>query len=312
MGRIMRNLRRHFTKQEWTHIQHLIRSALKEDIGTGDITTRALIPRARVANAKVIAREEGIVAGLGVSEAVFKQLDQTLRVSQRIKDGTKVSRGLVVMKINGGAASILSAERVALNFLSRLSGIATLTAQFVERIRPLPVQVLDTRKTTPGWRLLEKYAVRIGGGISHRMGLYDQALVKDNHLALLRDENVQTSSSSAGLRDQFWSEIISRLRSQLVKNMAIEVEIQRLIDLPSTLQAQPDWILLDNFVPKELRQAVVLRNQLQPKVFLEASGGITLGNVRQYAQTGVDAISAGALTHSAKGINFSMEIVQAK
>ncbi len=284
-------------------VQRLIKTALKEDIGTGDVTTQTIIPSSKKIQALITVQEPAVVAGSEVAVAVFRTLDPKIQVRVYVEDGKKVKVGERVLQLKGKAGAILSGERVALNFLSRLSGIATLTRQFVEKIQPFQTQILDTRKTTPGWRILEKYAVRIGGGNNHRQGLFDQILIKDNHLDIL-----QRSRKWKGNRKKFWDQLFREIRAKNKKNLVIETEVHTLQDLPYVLANHPDWILVDNFTPSQVKKAVTLRHQIAPDVLVEASGGITLENARQYAQTGVDALAIGRLTHSATGINFSLEI----
>jgi nicotinate-nucleotide pyrophosphorylase (carboxylating) len=224
-----------------------------------------------------------------VARTVFQQIDARLRFRALVSEGERIKPGMALASIRGDGRSILKGERVALNFLQRLSGIATLTAQFVDKVKGTKVAILDTRKTTPGLRALEKYAVRIGGGRNHRFGLYDGILIKDNHLAL-------AGSPAAAVR---------RANARAPRHMRVEVEAATLAQVTAAMQAGADAILLDNMRPAKLRRAVRLVNG---RVFLEASGGVTLANVRAVAATGVDAISIGALTHSAPAIDLSLEV----
>lgn len=266
--------------------------ALEEDIGEGDITTETFVPQELQAFAAIVARERAIVAGAKTAAEVFRRVNPKLHVTIRARDGSAVSGGETILEIRGAAHSILTAERVALNFLQRLSGIATLTAQYVEAAGKHPVQILDTRKTTPGLRALEKAAVLAGGGANHRFGLYDMVLVKDNHLAAASDFS-------------HFAAAIATLRRER-PGVRIEVEADRLEQVRSFLQIEGvDVILLDNMAPSEMREAVALGKK---KVKFEASGGVTLKNVRRIAATGVDYISVGALTHSARAIDLSLEI----
>ncbi len=266
--------------------------ALAEDIGDGDITSSAFVPEHLRANARVVAREKAIIAGTSVATEVFRRVDKDLHVAVLHRDGEEVAPGDVVMELEGKARSLLTAERVALNFLQRLSGIATLTHQFVQAAAHSRVQIIDTRKTTPGLRQFEKAAVLAGGGKNHRFGLYDMVLVKDNHLAM--------TSGLSGLAQK-----IREIRKAHPK-MKIELEADNLeqvrafVDLPGV-----DIILLDNMSPAQLREAVALRKD---HIKFEASGGINLKTVRRVAATGVDYISVGALTHSAHAIDFSLEM----
>jgi len=266
--------------------------AIQEDIGEGDITTEFFVPAGLHASAQIIAREKGIIAGTGTAAGVFHRVDPATRARVIRADSSEVEAGDTVIEIDGLARSILKAERVALNFLQRLSGIATLTRKFVNAADNPRVQILDTRKTTPGLRALEKAAVVAGGGVNHRFGLYDMVLVKDNHL-------IADSGLSA------FAETVRRLRQER-PGVRIEVEADHLEQVRAFLEIdEVDVILLDNMKRTEMREAVALRKN---KVKFEASGDITLKNIRQIAATGVDYISVGALTHSAPAINLSLEI----
>ena len=266
--------------------------ALQEDIGEGDVTTEFFVPANLQASARVRAREKAIVAGTKTAVEVFQRVDPAMHAEIIQADGSDISAGDAIIEIRGSARSILKAERVALNFLQRLSGIATLTRKFVEAAGNDHVKILDTRKTTPGLRALEKAAVVAGGGANHRFGLFDMVLVKDNHLA-----------SQAGL--SALAETVRKLRQERPQ-MRIEVEADRLEQVRTFLQIDDvDVILLDNMKPAQIREAIALG---KGKVKFEASGGITLKNIRQVAATGVDYISIGALTHSARAIDFSLEM----
>jgi len=266
--------------------------AIQEDIGEGDVTTEFFVPAGLHASAQIIAREKGIIAGTGTAAGVFHRVDPATRARVIRADSSEVEAGDTVIEIDGLARSILKAERVALNFLQRLSGIATLTRKFVNAADNPRVQILDTRKTTPGLRALEKAAVVAGGGVNHRFGLYDMVLVKDNHL--IADSGLST-----------FAETVRRLRKER-PGMRIEVEADHLEQVRAFLEIdEVDVILLDNMKRTEMREAVALRKN---KVKFEASGDITLKNIRQIAATGVDYISVGALTHSAPAINLSLEI----
>jgi len=266
--------------------------AIQEDIGEGDVTTEFFVPAGLHASAQIIAREKAIIAGTETATEVFHRVDPATRVRVIRADSSEVEAGDTIIEIDGLAHSILKAERVALNFLQRLSGIATLTRKFVNAADNPRVQILDTRKTTPGLRALEKAAVVAGGGVNHRFGLYDMVLVKDNHL-------IADSGLSA------FAETVRRLRKER-PGVRIEVEVDHLEQVRAFLEVdEVDVILLDNMKRTEMREAVALRKN---KVKFEASGGITLKNIRQIAATGVDYISVGALTHSAPAINLSLEI----
>jgi len=266
--------------------------ALREDIGAGDVTTDFFVPEGGQALGRIIARERAIVAGGQTAAEVFRRLDPQLKVDVLQPDGAALTGGETILEVRGPTRSILTAERVALNFLQRLSGIATLTRQFIDAIGQSPAKILDTRKTTPGLRALEKAAVVAGGGANHRFGLNDMVLVKDNH--------VGATSGFSG-----FAETIRRVR-QARPDIRVEVEVDRLEQVRSLLEIDGiDVILLDNMKPSEMREAVALGRD---KVKFEASGGVTLKKVRQIAATGVDFISVGALTHSARAMDMSLEL----
>ena len=269
-----------------------IAAALKEDIGAGDVTTDFFVPETLHATGRIIVREKAIVAGIGSASEAFRQVDPLTDIQTNCRDGDDVAAGDVIIEVRGLARSILKAERVALNFLQRLSGIATLTREFVNAIGDHPAKILDTRKTTPGLRALEKAAVVAGGGSNHRFGLYDMVLVKDNHLATIR--------GLSSFADQ-----IRQLRQER-PNIRIEVEADGLEQARAFVETPGiDVILLDNMTPAQIREAVALRrNNIQ----FEASGGITLKNVKRVAATGVDYISIGALTNAARAIDIALEM----
>jgi nicotinate-nucleotide pyrophosphorylase (carboxylating) len=270
-----------------------IEIALREDIGPGDITSEAFVPASLLANARIVGREKAIVAGIGTAVEVFRRIDPALKTNVLRADGSEIGPDEPVLEISGAARSILTAERVALNFLQRLSGVATLTREFVTAAANDRVKILDTRKTTPGLRALEKAAVVAGGGGNHRFGLHDMVLVKDNHLACQPDF----------IR---FADTVRRLRVER-PDLRIEVEADDLRQVRAILKAvDVDLILLDNMRPAQLREAVALGKDRPVK--FEASGGVTLKTVRVIAATGVDFISIGALTHSARAIDFSLEI----
>jgi nicotinate-nucleotide pyrophosphorylase (carboxylating) len=275
--------------------QAFIRRALREDIGPGDATSLALIPRAAVAEAVITAQGTGVLAGAAVAAAVFRAVDRKLRIRHLVRDGRRVRRGVRVLTLRGSARSILAAERTALNILQRLSGIASLTARFAAAVQPHRLAILDTRKTTPGMRALEKYAVRCGGGRNHRRGLYDRILIKDNHRCFWR----RAGEARLDLAVQAARRRFPRLE--------VEVEVESAAEMESALAGWPEWILLDNMTPARLRQCV---RRCAGRARLEASGGVRLENVKAIAATGVDAISIGSLTHSAPAADFSLEIVR--
>lgn len=275
------------------HSDILIELALAEDIGEGDVTSLYFIPEERRACAFVAVRKDGVVSGVELAARVFSTVDRELDVEILIADGSRVSSGALLIRVEGSARSILTAERTALNFLQRLSGVATLTAHYVEQIKGTRAQILDTRKTTPGYRLLEKNAVLDGGGGNHRLGLYDRAMVKDNHLVAEGGmEAIETA--------------IHRLKSER-PGVEVEVEADSLEQVRSFLALDGvDHILLDNMSLAQLREAVALRGE-RGKPQLEASGGITLETLRDIAKTGVDFISVGALTHSAPALDIGLD-----
>jgi nicotinate-nucleotide pyrophosphorylase (carboxylating) len=271
-----------------------IAAALKEDIGEGDITTDFFVPETLHATGRIAARENAIVAGTGAAAEVFRQVDPSIDIQIIRPDGDEVVVGDVIIEVRGLAGSILKAERVALNFLQRLCGIATLTRQFVDAIGNHPAKILDTRKTTPGLRALEKAAVVAGGGVNHRLGLYDMVLVKDNHLA--------TFGGLSSFADR-----IRQLRKER-PNIRIEVEADDLEQARAFAEVEGiDVILLDNMTPAQIREAIALRKD---NIQFEASGGITLKNVKRVAATGVDYISIGGLTNAARAIDISLEMTQ--
>ncbi|HAZ32001.1 MAG TPA: carboxylating nicotinate-nucleotide diphosphorylase [Dehalococcoidia bacterium] len=275
-----------------SQIKARVAQALKEDLGQGDVTTDALIPTALSARALILVKASGVLAGIEVAEIVFQQVDPSLIFERLAQDGTRVQAGSIVGVVTGKAAGILKAERVALNFLQRMSGIATETAKYVAAVAGTRARILDTRKTTPGLRLLEKYAVRAGGGQNHRQNLGDGVLIKDNHLAALR-------AGGVGL-----GEGVKRARANVSPHLKIEVEVDTVEQAQIALDAGADILLLDNMGTADMRRAVELA---QGRALTEASGGITLDNVRAVAETGVDFISIGALTHSVKALDISIE-----
>lgn len=282
-------------------VEGLLELALSEDIGPRDLTTRLVVPEEVRARGVLVAREPGVLAGGPVVEAVYRRLSNAVSVRFSLREGESFAAEEVLAQVRGPAAPILTGERVALNFLTRLCGVATRTRQYVEAVRGYDVEILDTRKTTPGWRYLEKYAVRMGGGKNHRMGLYDQVLIKDNHIACLRP---------LGLLAEL-GPLIKETRRLAPPDTVIEVEVQDLEQLRQALTGGPDIILLDNMTPQTLREAVNLVRESLPEAerpLLEASGGVTLENVAQVAATGVDRISIGELTHSAPAVDIALEL----
>jgi nicotinate-nucleotide pyrophosphorylase (carboxylating) len=273
------------------NVHQLIRAALAEDIGDGDVTSLYFVPEESRSSARIVAREPGIVAGVDVAAAVFRAVDPNVTLTIEKQDGESFQRGGSLMTIEGSSRSLLTAERTALNFLQRLCAIATQTHRYVEAVKPHPVKILDTRKTTPGWRWLEKHAVKCGGGTNHRIGLFDMVMVKDNHL--LADDKLDDLQAA-----------IDRVKTDK-PGIRVELEADRLDQVRAFLMLRGvDVILLDNMPPPLLCEAVAL---VQGCVMLEASGGITFDTIKEVAATGVDAISIGALTHSVKALDLSLE-----
>lgn len=277
------------------HVFDLARRALQEDVGAGDITTAALIPAARRAQAAIVSRGDYVVAGGAVARAVYDALDPGVRCEISIPDGRSVGPGQAILTLAGAAASILTGERTALNFMQRMTGIATLTAQFVAKARPYGVVILDTRKTTPNLRALEKYAVRCGGGANHRLGLFDMVLIKDNHRRLwTADAGRSLAGAVAEARRKY-------------PEAPVEIEVETEAELQVVLSAAPpDWVLLDNMTPEQMRRCVAV---CAGRCRLEASGGITLKNIAAVAAAGVNAVSLGCLTHSAPAADLALELL---
>lgn len=273
-------------------LEPLIDRAMSEDIGKGDLTTTLCLPQKLIIEAQIIAQEEGIIAGLEVAELVFKKAGEGIEFKEKVTDGTRVKKGDVIAVINGDARNILSAERVALNFLQRLSGIASITAKFVEAVKPDTAKIYDTRKTTPGWRMLEKYAVKMGGGVNHRFGLYDGILIKDNHIKV-----------AGGI-----TQAVRQIQQGLPAGMKIEVETTDLDEVQEAVNLNVDIIMLDNMELEMIREAVRIIKVAKKGILIEVSGGVNLSNVHKIAATGVDIISIGALTHSPKALDLSLEI----
>lgn len=267
----------------------VVRAALEEDRAFADVTTLATVPADRQAGAALVARTPGVVAGIALAVEAFRQIDPTVRVEVAVHDGEAVERGTVVAAIEGPARAILSAERVALNFVQRLSGVATLTARYVAAVQGTRAEIVDTRKTTPGWRDLEKYAVRCGGGSNHRRDLSDAVLIKDNHLAAC-DGEVRIA--------------VARAKGMAPEGMVVQVECDTLEQVDAALAASAHGVLLDNMSLEDLRESVLTCGG---RCFTEASGGVTLETVRAIAETGVDRISVGALTHSAPALDLALD-----
>ena len=273
-------------------VQRLLDLALEEDVGRGDVTTQAVIEETQEAEAEIVAKERAVVCGLGIVEAVFTRFDWRARVRTHTSDGDRVAPGAVVASVRGPAAALLAGERTALNFLQHLSGVATLTQAFVAAAEGAKLRITDTRKTLPGLRALEKYAVRVGGGVNHRADLASGILIKDNHLALVGSVR----------------EAVRRARTTAPHGLRIAVEVDTLAQLDEALEAGAEGILLDNFQPRDMVEAVKRVRDRAPRTVIEASGGVTLDRIREIAATGVDVVSIGGLTHSARAIDFSCDI----
>ncbi len=273
-------------------VQRILDLALEEDVGRGDVTSAAVIDETQEAEAEIISRERAVICGLGVVEAVFTRFDWRTRVRMKVADGDPVQPGAVVASLRGPAAALLAGERTALNFLQHLSGIATVTQAFVAAAEGAKVRITDTRKTTPGLRALEKYAVRVGGGASHRSDLASGILVKDNHIALVGSVR----------------EAVRRARTNAPHTLRIVVEVDDLDQLDEAIEAGAEGILLDNFQTRDMVEACKRIRERRPQTIVEASGGVTLDRIHEISKTGVDVISVGSLTHSARAINFSCDI----
>lgn len=272
-------------------VRNILHIALEEDIGYGDITTKSIIPEKKSSKAIIISKGNFIVTGIPFVQEILHIIDPDTDLRVYYNDGSRVKKGDIIAEINGRARTILTSERVCLNILQRLSGIATMTKAFVENVKDLNVKIVDTRKTTPGLRFLEKYAVRVGGGHNHRFGLFDGILIKDNHIEALGSI---TKAIEAAKRN-----------NHLLK---VEVEVENINELKEALKAGADVVMLDNMTIEDMREAVRLA---KGKVILEASGNINLANVKAVAETGVDLISVGAITHSAPAVDISMKIISA-
>jgi nicotinate-nucleotide pyrophosphorylase (carboxylating) len=284
-----------FQSYEQAAAETLIGLALAEDLSsTGDLTCAALIRPEETAAVQVVARTDGVLAGSPVGRMVFARLDPAVQWEAHRRDGDLIERGAAVATVSGPLATLLTGERTMLNFMTHLSGVATMTRRFVDAVRGTRAAVLDTRKTLPGWRALEKYAVRCGGGTNHRMGLYDGVLIKDNHLA------AWTESSSI-------ARAVETARQRSPRGIPIEVEVDTLSQLEDALQGKPDIVLLDNMDLDSLSASVRLRDRVAPDVLLEASGGVTLETVAAIARTGVERISVGGLTHSAPALDLAFD-----
>ena len=278
-------------------IDLIVKLALREDVGRGDISSSALLDRTKHIRADIEAHENGVLCGIEIVESVFRHVDENIRFLPVAKDGESVEKDREIAYIEGSALSILIAERTALNFLGHLSGISTLTRQYVDKIKGTRAQILDTRKTTPNLRVLEKYAVVTGGGVNHRMGLFDQGLIKDNHLRILKDTPIPV--------------IVANVKKSVLKNTLIGLEVKNLKELAEAMKSKLDYILLDNMSPELVKEAVAMREKMPPKSrpLFEVSGGVNLETVRTYAETGIERISIGVLTHSSRWLDLSLDIV---
>ena len=303
-----------FTQLQWDEetledARQLIRLAVREDLSNQqDWTTMATVGGQLRSSAAIVARQSGVVAGIGMVSAVLQEMNIPADIELKVADGDKLVPGTELCSISALSRDLLTAERTILNFLGRMCGVATQAATYVQLLENTSAKVFDTRKTTPGWRRLEKYAVRCGGGQNHRTGLYDAILIKDNHLAANANQNGIDDSQAAvvdvlGKARQF----VASLGADRVANTPIEIEVDTLSQLAAALPCHPDIVLLDNMSLEELRQAVALREQLSPETQLEASGGITLETLSDIGKTGVDRISVGALTHSAINLDLGLD-----
>lgn len=281
-------------KLDKARVIRIIKAALKEDLGKGDITTTLLVSKPRSSKGVIIANEDCILCGINIAEWVFAAVDYSVRFKPQASDGTKVHRGEEIAFVEGHARTILTAERLTLNYISLLSGIATETRKYVDKIENYGVKILDTRKTFPLLRYLEKYAVSVGGGYNHRMNLSEMVMVKDNHLRL-QDTKLNIKS----------------LRKRSPSNIKIEVEVNNLDEFEKVLMQKPDIIMLDNMKTQDVKKAAALRDKqtFGSDIILESSGGITLDNVEEYAKAGVDTISIGAITDSVRSIDFSLNLI---
>jgi nicotinate-nucleotide pyrophosphorylase (carboxylating) len=296
-----------------SYVGNLIAQALAEDIGPGDATVAATIPEHAIGRAHIVAKQDLVCAGLPLAERIFRALDPHMKLERHAEEGQLVHKGHDLLRLDGKASAILTGERTALNFLGRLSGIATLTHQFVEQLAGSRAKMRDTRKTTPGLRLLEKYAVKMGGGANHRIGLYDAILLKENHIALAGgvkaalDQAHSYTSSHVSPRATTAYEAVGQIPSHSeAASLPIQIEVRNAAELREALSAGAAAVLLDNMTPDEARACVQIARSVRPDCIVEISGGITLANARAYAETGADYLSSGALTHSAPNADMSL------
>jgi nicotinate-nucleotide pyrophosphorylase (carboxylating) len=307
------HVHKEFSQLEWSatledDLRQLVRLAVREDLDRqNDWTTVSLIDSDRRGRAAIVAREPGTVAGLRTLPIVIDEMQAAIQCHSKVADSEEVAAGTVLAELSGAARDMLTCERPLLNLLGRLSGIATLTRQFVRRVEGTGARIYDTRKTTPGWRRLEKYAVRCGGGHNHRTGLFDAILIKDNHLALAAEQGLTPAKAVERAREFVRQMTPASFPNVDAVNILIEVEVDSLTQLTDALAARPDIVLLDNMSPKDLKAAMICRQSIAPEVELEASGGVSLETVRSIAETGVERISAGSLTHSARSLDVALD-----
>ena len=284
-------------------VMPIILAALKEDIGSGDITTSSLIDKLGSSKASVVTNNDCVACGLEIAEWAMVAIDYSVRFKPNCNDGTFVGAGKELIFLDGHTGSILRAERTMLNFVAFLSGIATKTRQYVDKAKPYGVKILDTRKTIPLLRYLEKYAVVTGGGTNHRMGLYDQVLIKDNHI------KSQITGGKGHIKKVSLKDLVESSRRKNIKGTVIEIEVSNIEEFDDAIAGKPDIIMLDNMSPSEVRSCIEIRRLSKIKPILEVSGGVSLDNIEDYAKTKVDTISVGSLTSSVKSIDLSLEIV---
>lgn len=287
-------------------IEKLIELALREDLGQGDVTSEALIDENLKGKGIIKALEDGVLAGIEIARLVFKRIDPEILFKPLVKDGEKIINKSKVAEIEGKVKSILAGERTALNFLQRLSGIATFTSKFVQEVKGTKTKILDTRKTTPGFRALEKYAVKMGRGENHRMGLYDRILIKDNHIRACGGVGTAIRKVKKSLKNETF---VSRFD---LKNLKVEVEAKNIKEVKEAIQSEADWIMLDNMSSSQIKEGVRMIRSNRRKMKIEVSGRVNLNNVKKIARLGVDYISVGALTHSAKALDLSLEFTKIK
>lgn len=277
-------------------IRKHIRLWLEEDIGTGDVTTLTTIPLEHASKGIIHVKEDGIVCGLRIAQEVFAVVDASLLFETKVVEGSSVNKGTILAEVEGNTRSILLGERLSLNLMQRLSGIATKTREFVDALEGVPTRLVDTRKTTPGHRLLEKYAVRVGGGHNHRFGLYDAVMIKDNHI-----------KGSGGI-----TQAVQAARQQIPHTMKIEVEVENFDQLHEALAAGADIIMLDNMIPAKMKEAVSIIKSKAPHIVVEGSGSVTPRTIKAMAETGVDVISVGRLTYSVAALDISLDLNKRK